>query len=155
MKKRYLSLICIITLMLTISGITVRASEEMSVVDGSYLTHEEESEGIATLIMRGEDLQAGYSKVSKAATRVINAGGTTTADHVVDEVGIAVVVERLKKGTSSWYYYTGWQMTKENASSVSTSRRLSVAGGYYYRVRATHWANSDASSSFTDGIYIE
>lgn len=155
MKKRYLSLICIIAFVLSISGVSVRASEEMSIVDGSYLTHEDESEGTAVLLQRGVDLQAGTSKVSKAATRVINAGGTTTAAHTVDEIGITVVVERLKKGTSSWYYYTGWQVEKENTYIVSSSKRLSVAGGYYYRVRATHWANSDVSSSFTSGVYIE
>lgn len=155
MKKRCLSLICVIAFMLSVSGGIVRASGETSMVDGSYLTHEEESEGSAVLTMRGTDLQAGTSKISKAATRVINAGGTTTAAHTVDEIGIAVVVERLKSGESSWSYYKTWQVVKEDTYVVSSSKRLSVTGGYYYRVRCTHWANSDASSSFTSGIYIE
>jgi len=154
MKKRYLSLICIIAFMMSTSGICVRAQDEMSMVDGSYLTHEEEATGSAILIMRGEDLQAGTSKVSKAATGVINAGGTTTAKHTVDEIGVAVVVERLRSGTSSWYYYKSWEAVKTNASSVVSSKRLTVSGGYYYRVRCVHWANSDSSSSFTSGIYI-
>lgn len=154
MKRRYLSLICIIAFMLSMSGVGVRAQEKMSMVDGSYLTHEDEATGSAILIMRGEDLQAGTSKISKAATGVINAGGTTTADHTVKEIGVAVVVERLKAGTSSWYYYRSWEAVKTNASSVTSSKRLTVPGGYYYRVRCTHWANSDASSSFTNGIYI-
>ena len=38
---------------------------------------------------------------------------------------------------------------------VASNRSLDVEGGYYYRVRCTHAANSDMSSSFTDGIYIE
>ena len=155
MKNRILSLISIIAFMLAVSGVSVRASDERVMIDGSYLTHEEESEGSAVLVTRGEDLQAGFSKVSKAASGVINAGGTTTAHHSVKEIGIAIVVERLKKGTSTWYYYTSWQKVNTNASSVSTSKRLSVAGGYYYRVRATHWANSDASSSSTNGVYID
>lgn len=155
MKKRYLSLISILTLMLAISGFSVRASDGSTMVDGSYLTHEDESEGHAVLMMRGEDLQAGTSKVSKAASGVINAGGTTTSHHTVDEIGIAVVVERLKKGSSSWYYYKSWQVEKENTYVVSTSKRLTVAGGYYYRVRSTHWANQDMSSSSTSGIYID
>ena len=127
----------------------------MSTVDGSYLTHEDEATGSAMLIMRGEDLQSGSSKVSKGGTRIINAGGTTTAHHVVDEIGVAVMVERLKSGTSSWSYYKSWQVVKNDASSVSSSKRLTVSGGYYYRVRCTHWANSDASSSSTNGIYID
>ena len=148
-------MICIIAFMLSMSGVNVRAQDKMSMVDGSYLTHEEEATGSAILIMRGEDLQAGTSKISKGGTGIINAGGTTTADHVVDEIGIAVVIEKLKAGTSTWYYYKTWQVKKYDASSVSTSRRYTVPGGYYYRVRCTHWANSDASSSFTSGIYID
>lgn len=155
MKKRYLSLICIVALMLSISGVCVRAQENMPMVDGSYLTQEEESEGTATLIMRGEDLQAGTSKVSKAAAGVINAGGTTVSHHTVSEIGVAVMVERLRAGSSSWSYYKSWQVTKANASMVTSSKRLTVSGGYYYRVRCTHWANSDASSSSTNGIYID
>ena len=124
-------------------------------VDGSYLTHEDEATGSAILAMRGVDLQAGTSKITKAATGVINAGGTTSASHVVNEVGVAVVVERLKSGSSSWYYYKSWEVTKNNAAYVSSSKRLTVSGGYYCRVRSTHWANSDASSSFTNGVYID
>ena len=154
MKKRYLSLVCVIAFLLSISGVNVQASEELTMIDGSYLTHEEESVGEAVLIMRGEDLQTGTSKVSKASSTAINAGGTTTAYHVVDDIGIVVVVERLKKGTSTWSYYRTWDAEKTNASSVSSSKKLTVPSGYYYRVRCTHWANSDASSSFTNGIYI-
>lgn len=141
--------------MLSISGVNVRAQGAMSMVDGSYLTHEDEATGNAILIMRGEDLQSGTSKINKPAAGVINAGGTTTADHVVREIGVAVVVERLKSGSSSWYYYKSWELVKNNDSSVMSSKRLTVPGGYYYRVRCTHWANSDASSSSTNGIYID
>lgn len=154
MKKRYLSLVCVIAFLLSVSGVNVRASEELTMIDGSYLTHEEESVGEAVLIMRGEDLQSGSSKVSKASSTAINAGGTTLAHHTVDEIGIVVVVERLKKGTSTWSYYRTWDAEKTNASSVSSSKNLTVPTGYYYRVRCTHWANSDASSSSTDGVYI-
>ena len=38
---------------------------------------------------------------------------------------------------------------------VASNRSLDVEGGYYYRVRCTHAANSDMSSSFTNGVYIE
>ena len=154
MKKRYLSLVCVIAFLLSVSGVNVRASEELTMIDGSYLTHEEESDGEAYLINRGVDLQAGTSKVSKASSTAINAGGTTTAKHTVDEIGIVVVVERLKSGSSTWTYYRTWEVTKENSSYVSSSKNLTVPTGYYYRVRCTHWANSDASSSSTNGVYI-
>lgn len=155
MKKRCLSLVCVMTLLLSLSGVNVYASEERVMVDGSYLTHDEEAVGEAVLITRGEYLQAGTSKVSKASSTAINAGGTTTANRTVSNIGVAVVVERLKKGTSSWYFYKSWEATKTSASYVTSSKKLTVAGGYYYRVRCTHWANSDASSSSTNGVYID
>lgn len=153
MRKRYLSLVCVIALLVSVFGVNVQASEQM-MVDGSYLTQDEQSVGEAVLIMRGEDLQAGTSKVSKASSTAINAGGTTSARHTVSRIGIGVVVERLKVGSSTWSYYKTWQVEKANTSFLSTSKNLTVPKGYYYRVRSTHWANSDASSSSTSGILI-
>ena len=115
MKRRCLSLVCVFALLLSLSAVDVRASEERTMVDGSYLTHDDESIGEAVLIMRGEDLLSGFSKVSKAGTGIINAGGTTTAAHTVREVGITVVVERLKSGSSTWTYYRTWSAEKTNA----------------------------------------
>lgn len=155
MKKRCLSLVCVMALLLSLCGVNVYASEESVMVDGSYLTHDDEAVGEAVLTTRGVYLQAGTSKVSKASSTAINAGGTTTAKTTVSDIGVAVAVERLKKGSSSWSFYKSWQVTKENASYVTSSKKLTVAGGYYYRVRSTHWANSDASSSITSGVYID
>ena len=39
--------------------------------------------------------------------------------------------------------------------SAVIDETMMVEGDYYYRVRCTHAANSDVSSSFTDGIYID
>ena len=155
MKKRCLSLVCVMALLLSLSGINVYASEERVMVDGSYLTYDDEAVGEAVLVTRGDDLQAGTSKVAKSSSTAISAGGTTTAKHTVSNIGLTVVVERLKKGTSTWAYYRTWDATKTNASYVSSSKKLTVPGGYYYRVRCTHWANSDASSSSTNGIYMD
>jgi len=139
-------------MLLSVSVINVRAAEQ--IVDGSYLTDDEESVGEAVLVMRGEDLQAGTSKVSKSSSTTIAAGGTTTADHVVSKVGVAVAVERLKVGSSSWSFYTSWEKEKTNASYVTSSKTLTVAKGYYYRVRCLHWANSDVSTSSTSGVLL-
>lgn len=154
MKRRFLSLVCVMVFVFSVFGVNVRASEGSGMIDGSYLTLEEESLGEASPIMRGIYLMSGTSKVSKAAAGVVNAGGITSAAQTVDEAGIAVIVERCKSGATSWSFYTSWQVIKENTSYVSTSKRLNVAGGYYYRVRSTHWANGEASSSSTNGVYI-
>lgn len=155
MLRRFLSLVCVMLFVFSIFGVNARASEEREMIDGSYLTYEEESVGEATLLTRGVYLMAGSSKVSKAGSGVINAGGNTSAKRTVDEVGIAVMVERCRSGATSWSYYTSWQAERYNDSYIATSKRFTVTKGYYYRVRSTHWANSDASSSFTSGVYID
>ena len=141
-------------MLITLSGLNVRASEDRLMVDGSYLTCDDESVGDTVLASRGVYLQSGTSKVSKAGTGVINAGGTTGASRTVSEIGITVMLERLKVGTSTWTYHKTWDAIKTNTSLVSTSKRLTVDRGYYYRVRSMHWANSDVSSSATDGVLI-
>ncbi len=76
-------------------------------IDGSYLTHDNESIGYDTKITRGEDLLTGYSKCVRLGPGKIYAGGTTFAAHVVDSVQIAVTVERAKKGDTAWGIYEG------------------------------------------------
>lgn len=124
-------------------------------IDGSYLTHEDESIGYDTKITRGEYLMTGYSKGVRLDAGVFYAGGTTIARETVERVGITVMVERAQEGDEEWSFYDGWQKFNENADRVSSNQRLEVEGGYYYRVRCTHSANDDVSSSFTDGVYIE
>ncbi len=158
MKRKILSLCCALLLMAGLFGVSLneaKAEEERPVIDGSYLTHEEESVGYDTKVTRGVDLLAGYSKVVRLGPGVLYAGGSTIAAHIVDEVGISVMVERAQEGDEQWQYYDSWQKFNQNIDKVSDNRRLEVEGGYYYRVRCTHSANSDMSSSFTDGVFIE
>lgn len=156
MKKKILSLCCALLLTAGLFGISyeeVRAEQPM--IDGSYLTHEEESIGSAINMTRGVDLLTGYSKVVRLGPGLLYAGGSTIAAHVVDNVGISVMVERAQLGDTEWEFYDGWSKFNQNIDKVSDNRRLVVEGDYYYRVRCTHSANSDMSSSFTDGVFIE
>lgn len=158
MKRKILSLCCALLLMAGLFGVSLneaKAEEERPMIDGSYLTHEEESVGYDTKVTRGVDLLAGYSKVVRLGPGVLYAGGSTIAAHVVDEVGISVLVERAQEGDEEWEFYDGWQKFNQNIDKVSDNRRLEVEGGYYYRVRCIHSANSDMSSSFTNGVFIE
>ncbi len=157
MKKRIVSML--LTVML-IGGLSMTSMQEIKAaeikeIDGSKLTHDEESIGYDTKITRGADLLTGYSKCTKLAKGKIYAGGTTIATQEVKSVQIAVMVERAKKEDTEWSYYDGWQKENTNTNRVSSNRTLYVDGDYYYRVRCTHVANSDMSSSFTDGIYID
>ena len=101
---------------------------------------------------RGVYLKSGSSTINKQGTGLIGAGGDTTGQKVVDKIAVLVRVQRLVDG--KWQYYTSWSASKENSYYVSTSKVLSVPTGYYYRVSCTHYAGSDVTDSFTDGLYI-
>ena len=140
------------------AGISVSASEvseERPVIDGSYLTQDEESIGYATKITRGEDLMMGYSKCARLGPEKLYAGGTTIAAHEVSEVGVGVLIERAQEGDDDWSHYESWYEFLENTDRIASSRVLDVEGGYYYRVSCVHSAGEDVGDSFTDGIFIE
>nr|WP_106789309.1 DUF6147 family protein [Massilistercora timonensis] len=157
MRKKLISLSCALLLMAGLLGISTSQvqAEDRPMIDGSYLIREKESVGYDTKITRGVDLLTGYSKSVRLGPGLLYAGGSTIAAHIVDEVGIGVVVERAQEGDDHWSIYDGWQKFNQNIDKVSSNRRMEVEGGYYYRVRCTHSANSDMSSSFTDGVFIE
>lgn len=101
---------------------------------------------------RGIYLKSGSSNIVRAGTGKISAGGNTVGQKTVSKITVDVTVERLVNG--KWGYYTSWTATNYNSIYVSSSKTLSVPTGYYYRVYCTHYANSDVSGSYTDGIYI-
>lgn len=140
---------------LSMTSVQETRAAESKVIDGSKLTHEEESIGYDTKTTRAGALLSGYSKCTKLGEGKIYAGGTTIATEVVDSVQIGVIVERAKEEDTKWTAYDGWKKENKNTNRASSNRTLYVEGGYYYRVRCTHVANSDMSSSFTDGIYID
>ena len=104
------------------------------------------------MIPRGMYLKSGTSSISEVGTGKIAAGGRTVGQMVVSKISVTVKVERLVNG--SWASYTSWSEEKSNAALVSSSKTLTVPIGYYYRVYCRHYANTDASGSYTDGIHI-
>ncbi len=158
MIRRIGSMCCVLMLMicmlLTLTD-NAQAAQQDPVLDGSYLTHDEESIGYDTKLTKGEDLLTGYSKCVRQGPGKIYAGGTTIAAHTVERVFVGVVVERAKKGDTAWSMYTGWQKENTNTDRAGSTRTLEVEGGYYYRVRSIHVANHDTSSSYTNGVYVE
>lgn len=150
MKKRVVSA-CLA--LLFILGVTssvigdVKASEDVPLLDGSYLTYDNESIGYAYQLTRGVDLLTGYSKVVRMGPGEIYGGGTTIAAHTVDRVMVSVMIERISKDDETWEFCDGWRKENAKADRVSANRGLKVEGGYYYRVRCTHSANDDVSGS--------
>lgn len=157
MKKRILSALCVALLFFSIpffTAVPAQAADSL-VLDGSRMTRDQESVGTDTKITRGEDLLVGYSKVARLGPEKIYAGGTTIAAQEVETVMISVIVERAQEGDTAWSFYDSWQKKNHNTDRAGANRILEVEGGYYYRVRCTHSANDDVSSSFTNGVYVE
>ena len=157
MKRRLVSMCLAVMLVggLSLTSMHEVKAAENKVIDGSELTHDNESIGYDTKITRGVDLMAGYSKCTKLDKGKIYAGGTTIGAHKVESIQVAVLVERAKEEDTEWSFYDSWQKFNENADRVSSKKYLDVEGDYYYRVRCVHSARQDMSSSFTDGVYIE
>lgn len=144
-RKKFLSkvtaMVAAVMMVFGVTGHMVQAAEENN-----------EQIGYITIQTKGAYLQSGYSKISKVGDGKIAAGGATNAQRIVSEVSINVNIERKVDG--SWKHYTSWTVTKNNAGSVSSSKTLTVPKGYYYRVQCVHYANSDVSSSGTNGLYV-
>lgn len=131
----------------------VKASDEETCIDGSYLTDEEASEGIIDSLTWGIYLKSGSSLISDAGSGKITVTGSTVAQKTVSKVAVYVRVQRLLD--SKWASYTSWSASATNDYYVRTTKTISVDKGYYYRVYCTHVAESDSSSSSTNGIYID
>ena len=158
MKKRFLSgcLAVVLTLCMLLSATCfAEAESDEPMLDGSKLTYDNESLGSDIKITRGQYLYAGYSKIVVLEPGKIYVGGTTIATDDVEIVKIGVIVERAQEGDTAWSHYDGWIKESHDTDRVNSTKMMEVEGGYYYRVRCTHSANDDVSSSFTNGVYVE
>lgn len=118
-------------------------------IDFSYLMNESALIGYADVQTWGVYLVNGMSSINKMGTGLIGAGGTTTA-AVKCKVTVTSIVERYVDG--KWARVTSWSQTNQNAFSASISKSLIVATGNTYRVRSSHYAATDYSSSCTNGL---
>lgn len=99
----------------------------------------------------GVYLVDGTSIINDAGGGKIGAGGTTVASTYC-KVTVNAIVERKVNG--SWVRVTSWSVSNSNAIIACASKTISVSSGYYYRVRCTHYAATDSSSSFTDALWM-
>lgn len=146
--------------LLIISFTDVKASDELIKVDGSYLTMDETSTGTSNdSLTKGKHLMTGDCSITKAGSNRIYAYGATTANHEVDYVAVIVYVERYLPEKDAWGRVDAWMEECENDYLASTAKTLKVDKGYYYRVRADHFAEKapdpmEETFSVTNGIWI-
>lgn len=154
MKKKVLA--CMMAIALCVSciwnmGFETHAEEIGEDIDFSYLQTDDALIGYAESQTWGVYLGEGYSIINEISTTKIGAGGVTGA-AVKCKVSVAPVVERLSNGT--WNYVTSWTVTTASGYSAVASKSITVGTGYYYRVRCTHSAATDVSSSCTSGLWM-
>lgn len=154
MKKRVVALF--LALMFVITGIGtgdfhVCAQDSAQNVELSEVWTDDAIVGYGQSQTRGVYLLQGISVINNAGGGKIGCGGITEAAKKC-KVHVATVVERKVNG--SWVRVTSWSATNASAYSVSISKTLSVASGYYYRVRSTHYASTDVSSSYTSALWM-
>lgn len=166
MKKRIVSVMSILAIVTTmlLGSVTAAAAEksEPVMVDGSYLTIEDSSEGFteSNPLLRGEHLMDGNSGISKAGRGRIYAYGATTANHDVDFIAVIVYVDKYNEETGKWNQVATWTEEGANTYYVSSGKVVVVERGYYYRVHCDHFAGNkadpmyDEDFSFTDGIMV-
>jgi len=152
MKRKILAVLLVVLLCMPIcmaEPINVKAEEVGENLDFSYLLTENALVGYAENQTRGYYLADGCSIINKISSTKIGAGGITTA-AVECKVSITSIVER--QTATGWARVTSWTQTNASAFTAGISKSLTVGTGYYYRVRSTHYAASDVSSSWTDAL---
>lgn len=99
----------------------------------------------------GVYLSSGQSIINKISSTKVGAGGVTNA-AVQCTVKVTSILERKVNG--SWVRVNSWTQTNTNASYAMISKSVTVASGYYYRVRSHHYASSDSATSYTSALWI-
>ena len=162
LKKRILSIIssCLVLCFMVLAVVADVEASENNKVDGSFLTMDESSTGTTeNSLTKGKHMMTGECSITKAGKSKIYAYGSTTANHDVDYVAVIVYVERYLPEEDAWGHVYAWVEECENDFLASTAKTLTVENGYYYRVRAEHFAEKapdpmEETFSFTDGIWI-
>ena len=154
MKKKILALLMAITICLSgafCQDVETRAEDVGEDIDYSYLQTDDALVGHAEMQTWGVYLASGNSIINKISATKIGAGGSTTA-AVKCKVQVVPLVEKLSNGT--WNYVTSWTVTTASGYSAMASKSITVGTGYYYRVRCTHSAATDVSSSCTSALWM-
>ena len=128
--------------------------------DGSYLTMQESASGTSqNEDAKGQYIMLGECSITKAGRNRIYVYSGTTARTTVNLVSTIIYVDRYNAEKDAWGQIAGWSKDAENDYFVSTSKYITVEPGYYYRVRADHFAGMqypyESTYSFTDGIMIK
>lgn len=131
--------------------IYARAEASVEDIDMSEIMTEDALIGYAESQTWGVYLIDGHSVINKISSSKVGAGGVTNA-AVQCSVSVTSILERKVNG--SWVRVTSWSQTNTNAYYAIISKSVTVASGYYYRVRSHHYASTDSASSYTNALWV-
>lgn len=131
--------------------ISVNAEGDSEDIEMSELMTEGAIIGYADNQTWGVYLSDGYSIINKISSTKVGAGGCTNA-AVQCSVSVTAILERKVNG--SWVRVTSWTQTNANSYYAVISKSVTVASGYYYRVRSHHYASSDSATSYTGALWV-
>lgn len=136
-------------------------------IDGSILTEDAEAsteEVFEYIIDSGDDgimllgtyLGKGTLIISNAGNGKVALYGQTMAMAICDKVELAIYLEQYKNG--GWASYKHWSYSASNVSVLTKTLNVSVASGYYYRIKGYHGitkgSTKESCMTVTDGIKI-
>lgn len=167
MRKRILgvlsSMLVLFSILMT-APVNANAEDTVNaglLVDGSYLTYEDYSNGTSeNPMIRGEHLMTGDSIIAKTGNGKIYTYGQTTANHDVDFVAVLVYVDQYDESDGLWGQIDARALDARDTYYIVSTKTLKVERGYFYRVHCDHFAGNDDEEfydeaiSYTDGIWI-
>lgn len=158
-SKRIISMMFSLILFLCI-GTNVEASslEDLGkVVDGSELLNTNKSTVTLENITKGNILNNGTASVANNGNGEVNVYGAVLGSVVCDKLVLKMTLQRYSDG--AWRYVREFSDTKYNDSMLTKSYNVTVAKGYYYRVKAGCAAYkgsiTETKMPITDGIWID
>lgn len=159
--KRFVSfIVCFILCFTMVSYISEAADSTFhvgDVIDGTILTNETESTGTMQHTARGTYFSDGISGIANCGNGLIHVSGTTNCNRVSSSLGLTLYVDRLEDN-GEWTCISQRSFSTNNRYYLDGSYDLTVAKGYYYRVRGYHSASAngvyESGNSQTKAILI-
>ncbi|GAA6411555.1 hypothetical protein K040078D81_56720 [Blautia hominis] len=157
-RRRIVSaMLCILLVLSNIVYVSADVSNDLgTIVDGSKLTNDKFSESVESTLVRGNILNQGVARITDNENGSVNIYGAVLGSVTCDKLTLSLTLQRYSNGY--WYNIETYSDSASNTSSMSRSYNVSVASGYYYRVKAACVAKkgstTESKTPTTDGIWI-
>lgn len=147
----------LVVLLICVANINVYAAENNEIVDGSLLTTEKSSEVTWINNTRGNILNRVTGKITDNGNGSVNIYGAVYGSVTCDKLGLDMTLQKLVNGT--WKNVTTLSDSINSKSYLIKSYNITVAKGYYYRLKvvgvATKNGSTESQTPVTNGVLIQ